>query len=220
MSVPKAKRANSAVSSARRPMPSNDDILDIATAAFAEKGFEGARMDEIASVVGVNKATLYYRIGDKDALFSAVLKRIFTAKIARMEQSLDTVLDVEERVRTFAATLVDGDHPEQFSAIMLREIAAGGRNLPDDVLPLMGRVVGALEQTLAQGVKEGRFNPVNPFLVHMTLVGACTLSATNGPIRRRVAALAPQGSSLNTEQSLQDIAHAIADMLLSGVRKS
>lgn len=175
-------------------------------------------MDEIANDAGVNKATLYYRIGDKDALYSAVLKRIFSAKVARLEQMLDTVEDVEDRVRGFAETLVDGDHPEQFSAIMLREIAGGGRNLPDDVLPLMGRLVGALMQTLAQGVKEGRFNPVNPFLVHMALVGACTFYASNGPIRRRVAALVPQGAQ-NTEMSLQDAAHAIADMLLSGVRK-
>ncbi|MCK5546643.1 MAG: TetR family transcriptional regulator [Rhodospirillaceae bacterium] len=200
--------------------PSNDNILDVATTAFAEKGYEGARMDEIAKDAGVNKATLYYRIGDKDALFGAVLRRIFTAKVARLEKMLDSVEDAEDRVRAFAATLLDGDHPEQFSAIMLREIAGGGRNLPDDVLPLMGRLVGALMQTLKQGVKEGRFNPVNPFLVHIALVGACTFYASNGPIRRRVAALSPEGSTLDTEMPLEDAANAIADMLLSGVRKS
>jgi len=207
----------------KRSKPTTDEIIDITAAVFAEKGYEGARMDEIANEAGVNKATLYYRIGDKDALFSAVLKRIFSAKVVRLEQMLDTVEDVEDRVRGFAETLVDGDHPEQFSAIMLREIAEGGRNLPDEVLPLMGRLLGALMQTLAQGVKEGRFNPVNPFLVHMALVGACTLYASNGPIRRRIAALVPQGaganSAPNTEMSLQDAAHAIADMLLRGVRK-
>ena len=200
--------------------PSNDNILDVATTAFAEKGYEGARMDEIAKDAGVNKATLYYRIGDKDALFGAVLRRIFTAKVARLEKMLDSVEDAEDRVRAFTATLLDGDHPEQFSAIMLREIAGGGRNLPDDVLPLMGRLVGALMQTLKQGVKEGRFNPVNPFLVHIALVGACTFYASNGPIRRRVAALSAKGSTLDTEMPLEDAANAIADMILSGVRKS
>jgi len=201
-------------------MPSNDDILDIAAAAFAEKGFEGARVDEIAKAANVNKATLYYRIGDKDALYAAVLERIFSAKGTRLQKMLETVDDPEERVRTFARILVDGDHPEQFSAIMLREIANGGRNLPDNVLPLMGRVVGALKQTLADGVEQGRFNPVNPFLVHMMLMGACSLYVTNGPIRRRVAAMAPKNSPLNTELSLTDAAAAIADMLLNGMRKA
>ncbi|PCI41636.1 MAG: hypothetical protein COB46_03025 [Rhodospirillaceae bacterium] len=211
------------LSSRREKTPakaSNDEILDIATRAFAAKGFEGARMDEIAKDANVNKATLYYRIGDKDALYEAVLKRIFTAKVKRLEQMLATVDDVEERIRVFASILVDGDQPQQFSAIMLREIAGGGDNLPDDVLPLMGRIVGALRQTLEQGVKEGRFRPVNPFLVHMALVGACTFYASNGPIRRRVAALAPDGSALKTEMTLPDAAQAIADVLLNGVRKS
>jgi len=201
-------------------MPSNDDILDIAAAAFAEKGFEGARVDEIAKAANVNKATLYYRIGDKDALYSAVLERIFSAKSARLQKMLQTVEAPEDRVRAFARILVDGDHPEHFSAIMLREVANGGRNLPDTVLPLMGRVVGALKQTLAAGVEQGRFNPVNPFLVHMMLMGACSLYATNGPIRRRVAAMAPKSAPLNAELTMQDAADAIANMLLSGLRKT
>lgn len=220
MSDTSPSRPPSRTASRTRAMPSNDDILNIAVAAFAQKGFEGARMDEIARAARVNKATLYYRIGDKEALFAAVLTRLFTDKIARMEHMLNTVEDVEERVRCFAATLIDGDQPEQFSAIMLREIAAGGRNLPDEVLPLMARLVGALERTLNEGVKEGRLKPVNPFLVHMMLVGACTLFTTNGPIRRRVAAMAPANSSLNTQMPLKDVAHAIADMLLDGVRNS
>lgn len=201
-------------------MPSNDDILNIATAIFAKKGFEGARMDEIAKAAKVNKATLYYRIGDKDALVSAVLKRLFMAKVVRLEHALEAIDDVEDRVLAFAETLVDGEHPAQFSAIMLREIAAGGRNLPDDVLPLMGRVVGALERTLKQGCEEGRFNAVNPFLAHMLLVGGCTLCATNGPIRRRVAAQAHGLDDLKIEMPLKDIARALADMLLSGIRKT
>jgi len=200
-------------------MPSNDAIIDIAAAVFAEKGFDGARMDEIAKAATVNKATLYYRIGDKTAFYTAVLERIFSAKVARLETMLNTVEDAEDRVRTFARILIDGDNPAQFSAIMLREIADGGRNLPDSIIPLMARTAAALEKTLSIGVEQGRFHPVHPFLVHMMLVGACTLYATNGPIRRRAAALAPEGSSLNIELSVTDAANAIADTLLSGVRK-
>jgi len=208
------------MSTSPRTMPSNDDILDIAAAAFAKKGFDGARMDEIAQAANVNKATIYYRIGDKDALYATVLERLFKAKVARLEHMLDTVSDPEDRIRSFATIFMGGDQPEQFSAIMLREVADGGRNLPDNVLPLMGRTIGTLEQTLTQGAEQGRFNAVNPFLIHMMLVGACTLYATNGPIRRRVATMAPQGSSLNTEVPLSEVAQTIADTLLNGVRKS
>lgn len=201
-------------------MPSTDDILDVAAAVFAEMGYAGARVDEIAKAANVNKATLYYRIGDKDALYEAILKRIFATKVANMEHMLKTFDDAEDRVRAFAAVLVDDEHPEHFSAIMLREIANGGRNLPDSILPFMSRLVAVLEQTLADGVAKGRFKPVNPFMVHIILVGACSLYATNGPIRRRVALMASKGSSLNTEMPISQVAHAIAEMLLGGIRTS
>jgi AcrR family transcriptional regulator len=203
-----------------RAMPSTDDILDVAAAVFAEMGYAGARVDEIAKAANVNKATLYYRIGDKDALYEAILKRIFATKVANMEHMLKTYGDAEDRVRAFAAVLVNDEHPEHFSAIMLREIANGGRNLPDSILPFMSRLVAVLEQTLADGVAQGRFKPVNPFMVHIILVGACTLYATNGPIRRRVAMMASKGSSLNTEMPISQVAHAIAEMLLGGIRTS
>ncbi|MEG3619296.1 TetR/AcrR family transcriptional regulator [Magnetovibrio sp. PR-2] len=199
--------------------PSTDEILDIATLAFGEKGYDGARVDEIAKAAGVNKATLYYRIGDKDALWAEVLNRIFTAKVRQLEDMLETVKAPEERLRTFARIVMKEKTPEQFGAIMLREIADGGRNLPDAVLPLMGRIVGTLEQIVAQGVEDGVFKPTNPFLLHMALVGGCTLYACNGPIRRRVAQNAPEGSYINTELSMEDAADTIAEMLMSGVRR-
>lgn len=201
-------------------MPSTDDILDVAAAIFAEMGYAGARVDEIAKAANVNKATLYYRIGDKDALYEAILKRIFAKKVAGMDHMLNTVKDAEDRVRAFAAVLIGDENPEQFSAIILREIANGGRNLPDSILPFKSRLIAVLEQTLADGVAQGRFKPVNPFMVHMILVGACTLYATNGPIRRRVAKMASQDSSLNTEMPIAQVAHTIAEMLLGGIRSS
>ena len=52
-------------------------IISIATKVFAEVGFAGARVDEIAKRAGVNKATIYYNIGNKEVLYSNVLKSIF-----------------------------------------------------------------------------------------------------------------------------------------------
>ena len=40
-------------------------ILDAAANVFSEVGFAGARVDEIAKRAGINKAMIYYRIGDK-----------------------------------------------------------------------------------------------------------------------------------------------------------
>src|SRR5213076_3128448 len=48
-------------------------LLGAAAETFAERGFEAARMDEIAERVGLSKGALYYRYKSKEDLFLALL---------------------------------------------------------------------------------------------------------------------------------------------------
>ena len=52
------------------------DILKVATAIFAEKGYAAASMEAIANKVGIAKRTLYVRYPDKISLFKDVLSSI------------------------------------------------------------------------------------------------------------------------------------------------
>lgn len=60
-------------------------ILDAARQMFTRQGFDGASMDQIATLAGVSKLTIYSHFGDKDALFVAVVN-------AACEQQLPTAL--------------------------------------------------------------------------------------------------------------------------------
>ena len=51
-------------------------ILDAAEAAFAEHGFDGARIDAIAAASGHNKTLIFRYFGDKLNLYAEVLKRV------------------------------------------------------------------------------------------------------------------------------------------------
>ncbi len=61
-----------------------DRIISAAKDVFAEKGFAGARVDEIAQRADVNKAALYYHIGDKKALYAEVIHRVIGAAAERL----------------------------------------------------------------------------------------------------------------------------------------
>ena len=52
-------------------------ILAAAVEVFAEKGFDGARTDEIAAKSGVNKAMIYYYFKSKDNLYTVIVETIF-----------------------------------------------------------------------------------------------------------------------------------------------
>lgn len=52
-----------------------DVILDTAEAAFADHGFAGAKMRDVAAVAGVNQALIRYYFGSKEDLFDEVFRR-------------------------------------------------------------------------------------------------------------------------------------------------
>lgn len=54
-----------------------DRILACAKSEFAQHGFEGARMADIAKKAQVNKALIHYYFKSKESLYFEVIKRIF-----------------------------------------------------------------------------------------------------------------------------------------------
>jgi len=53
-------------------------ILDAARKVFVRKGYDGARMQEIANEAGMNKALLHYYFRSKDKLFDQIFKEAFS----------------------------------------------------------------------------------------------------------------------------------------------
>ena len=62
-------------------------ILAAAEEEFCDKGFFGARIDEIAERAGVNKRMIYEHFGNKDGLYESVLISVYE-RIAEYERSL------------------------------------------------------------------------------------------------------------------------------------
>jgi AcrR family transcriptional regulator len=61
-----------------------EQLLDIGRSLFAERGFEGASIEEIASRAGVSKPVVYEHFGGKEGLYAVVVDR-------EMQRLLDMV---------------------------------------------------------------------------------------------------------------------------------
>ena len=66
-------------------------IIEAAETVFHEKGFDGARMQEIADKASINKGLLHYYFKSKDALFDA----IFNMAIKKMSGNINSILKME-----------------------------------------------------------------------------------------------------------------------------
>ena len=199
--------------------PTAEGILDAVTRIFAEKGYDGVRVTELAQAAQVNKATLYYQIGDKETLYRRVLERLLKRAADEVAEAVAAAGSCEEKVRCFIGILARNAGNLRFTApIMLREVASGGSNLPDAALLQMSRLLGVLGEALDEGVAAGELRQVNSFLVHMTIVGTLILYSANEPIRRRVVKLNPSLAQEDLFMSSAELAEQMADLVLSGIR--
>ena len=200
-----------------RPDPEPDArarILAAAAEVFASIGFAGARVDEIAARAGVNKAMLYYHVGDKDKLYATVLTETIDRVPVALRAAIENVDTPAEKLQCILETLaaLPQSNP-QFVPIMLREIASGGETLPDEMLVRMAGVFQIVAEVLAEGVRKKVFRATDPLLTHVTLVGSMLFLVASQPIRARVAKL----SGVAHAHSLEDLARHTGNLVLKGL---
>lgn len=94
-------------------------ILDAAKRAFTQQGFDGTSMDQVAAEAGVSKLTVYSHFGDKEGLFSAVVK-------AHCEQQMPSSL-FQARPETPLRDRLLGIAQAFYSMISSPEAVAGHR---------------------------------------------------------------------------------------------
>ena len=140
-----------------------DRILKAAMKEFSEAGFAGARIDEIANSAGVNKATIYYHLGDKQALYAQVVHHLFGNAVAQFKRNITAAQSAEDNLKAFIQTIAGmvDRHPE-LAAIMLREQASGGKHFPEIVAQDLAQIFGILTDILDDGVRSAPFEKPYP----------------------------------------------------------
>lgn len=165
-------------------------ILTAAQTHFARFGFAGARVEDIAQEAGVNKATLYYQVGDKAALYHAVVADVLKKTANAVERAANTTLSPQDQLTAYVTTLAGAMNAQPHLApILLREVASGGAQLSDDLLQPMLRIMGRLRALLEDGARRGEFRCVDPLTAHILIVGGILFYVGGAPLRARVATL-------------------------------
>lgn len=158
-------------------------ILEAARDVFAEEGFAGARVDVIARKAGVNKAALYYHIGDKKALYAEVIHTVIGSAALRLAKGIEGEPTPEDKIRTYLKTLAQTfDENPQMPRIMMRELASGGQNLPGVFFKDLFALFGVLSAILEEGRGQGAFEETLPFMVHFMAIGATVIYKTVIPL--------------------------------------
>jgi AcrR family transcriptional regulator len=76
-----------------------DSLTDVALAVFAERGYDGASMDDVARAAGITKASIYHHVAGKEALLERGLNRALDALFAILEEPEAAAGDAATRLR-------------------------------------------------------------------------------------------------------------------------
>lgn len=165
-----------------------DRILDAATEEFGRVGFDGAKVEAIARRAGVNKAGLYYHVGNKERLYEAVLRQLFGEVAATLEQAIPAQGDPVQGFAALTSALAGlFSRLPMLPRIMAMEMASGGAHLPDAAMADFHRIFGVTRSLLERGQAVGALRPAEPIFVHLTLVGTLVVYCLSEPLRRRFA---------------------------------
>ena len=168
-----AAQSKSKAKTTRDPQRTSAAILAAAVKEFTEKGYGGARINEVARRAGANKRMIYHYFGGKEALYLAVLEGAYVS-IRSAEGKLRLLdQDPAEGIRQLVlfSWRYFNDHPE-FLSILHTENLHRAAHLKRSVrvFDLNSPLVEMLSGVLKRGAAAGEFRrDVDPVETYMTI---------------------------------------------------
>jgi AcrR family transcriptional regulator len=186
-------------------------ILAAAADEFGACGFDATTIDRIARRARVNKAMIYYHFPSKRALYTAIVRDVFSPISERLRLVAADTAPPDRQLDRLIETIVDAiDQSTLFLPLLLREIADGGAHLGAEELALIGSIFGAVTGVIAEGGRQKIFQPVHPALAHFTIVAPLLMFRAAAPVRARLRALkladVPEADSAALVRHLQMVA--------------
>ena len=168
-----------------------EQLIVVSRAVFAERGFEGTSVEEIAAKAEVSKPVVYEHFGGKEGLYAVVVDREVRAMLDGIRGSLTSGRQ-RELIEQAALALLDyiEDHTDGFR-ILARDSSVGSTE--GSFATILGDIASQVEHILMPAFKKQGLDPKTAPLYAQMLVGMVALTGqwwlgTRRPKKAEVAA--------------------------------
>ncbi|MCF4119953.1 TetR/AcrR family transcriptional regulator [Antribacter sp. KLBMP9083] len=152
-----------------------EQLLTVSRGLFAEKGFEGTSVEEIAARAEVSKPVVYEHFGGKEGVYAVVVDREVQALTAALSAALETSGHPKVLLERTALALLDYiETSEDGFRILVRDSPVA--QATGTFSSLIGDVATQVEQILVDQFKANGLVPSTAPLYAQMLVGMIALT--------------------------------------------
>lgn len=182
-----------------------DEILVAAAGIISEKGFDATSMQDIASAVCLQKASLYHHFSSKQEILLALLDHALVLLTDRLEEVRSTSNNPAEKLRQAMVTYLSVIGAQQnLASILLLEYRSLEPDMRKQHVFRRDRFEHIWRELIDDGIKAGIFQCEDSSLAGRAILGTLNWAVTwyrqDGP------------------SSAEDIADQFADLLLNGLQ--
>ncbi len=195
-----------------------NSILEAARNVFTRKGYDGARMDDIAKEAGINRALLHYYFRSKARMFELV----FEERFREFFSGLMGILQSDQELTAKIKAIIDHDitmiskHPD-LPLFILQEVNQN----PDRIRSFIqkmgatpGTILNRFNQQVADEVKKGTLKEITGIQIMMNILSLCIYPFIARPMIQFMNGLSDQ----QFEKLMQNRKEEVLTFMLQGIQ--
>ncbi|WP_077213434.1 TetR/AcrR family transcriptional regulator [Bacillus dakarensis] len=149
------------------------EILRSAATVFAEKGYHGTTMEEVAAKLLMTKGSMYYYFKNKDDLLFHCNKMVMDISIQTIQDIIDSDQSPTEKLEKAIKAHIKFATSEKSMFMVMDK---PNQNFLDDYLPeileLRSQYDKCFDQILVEGIEKDEFDKVDTKMIRMIILGA------------------------------------------------
>jgi AcrR family transcriptional regulator len=184
-----------------------DTVLEVAAKLFAQRGFGGTNLQDIADSLGISRPALYYYFKSKEDILASLVEEV-TVFSGHQATELASKADfnpsetLRQMVFNHAKWLLE--HSLEFRVVdrIENDLPAATRRRHDKAKRAL---LDNFTRTIERGVELGHFRPVDATVTAFSIIGMCNWTAWW---------FVPEG-----RVPLEEVAKLMADFAVAGLRR-
>ncbi len=158
-------------------------IIEAAKQIFLEKGFDGARMQEIADAANINKAMVHYYFRSKDQLFNSIFMDTLNNNIPPVDDFVDSNMNFEQIICKFVDVYISTMMKNPIGPMfILHELNRKSQNLKQIAENFINKKYQKIFILLEKEIKSGKYPDVDIKMFFANLVSLCVFPFVAKPL--------------------------------------